>query len=279
MSSIAAAHPSVPSWLPNPVTEAYIQMVASELLDRESNRGDCHSAIPKEPAYAPAYRTSVAMLPINVRCNRYMDVVPYDKSRVVLSTGAYINASWVKELAGGKWTIATQAPLDRTAHSFLSMFLVPITPPGSTVSPPPTANRLRTIVQLTPNMEGRLTKAFPYFPSVIGEEMIWPTPKHDHSLPIKVKLLEVTSPEEEGKHPSWKHSVLGVSYDGSGDPPHLVRHLHFLVSQTSTDFENGLMSITRAGRTTVFQRTYDPSYSSCSLWKLVIPMELTPTPR
>ncbi|KIM32241.1 hypothetical protein M408DRAFT_326875 [Serendipita vermifera MAFF 305830] len=210
------------------MTEIYIKRVEAELSNREAARVESHQAEPKEPAYAPHYRTSVAQVPANVRCNRYMDVVPYDRSRVILPTGTYINASWVKELAGGKWTIATQAPLERTAHSFLSMFLLPIAPPGSNSSPPPEANRLRTIVQLTPNMEGRLAKAFPYFPKTVGEEMKWPPPKHDHTPPIKVRLLEVSSPEEEGEQPSWKHSVLAVSYEGKEDSPHLVRHLHFL---------------------------------------------------
>ena len=238
MSATAIQSQTGPSWLPHPVTEPYIQTVATELLGREEERGQCHHVDAKEPAYAPSYRTSVAQVPANVRCNRYMDVVPYDKSRVVLSTGTYINASWVKELAGGKWTIATQAPLERTAHTFLSMFLLPVAPPSLTGSMPPAANRLRTIVQLTPNMEGRMTKAFPYFPKVVGEEMTWQTPKNDRSLPIKVKLLEVDSPEEEGEQPSWKHSVLSLSFEGSDDPPHLVRHLHFLVSSFSSSFRN-----------------------------------------
>ena len=230
MSIYAPSQPT-PPWLPRPLKESYIRAVSSELREREHLREDCHSPSTIGPSYAAEYVASIALSPENARCNRYIDVLPYDKSRVILPTGAYLNASWVKELAGGKWTVATQAPLENTVHSFLSMFLLPVTPirSGSTsTSPPPPANRLRTIVQLTPNVEGRMAKAFPYFPKVVGEEMTWRPPRDDNS-PIKVKLLDVTSPEEEGEQPSWRHSVLALSYKGTGDPPHLVRHLHFLV--------------------------------------------------
>jgi protein-tyrosine phosphatase len=231
MSSSAPCR-SLPSWLPQPLTLDYIKIVDSELQIRETHRMKCHRPSSQGTPYAAEYSTSVAQAPRNVYYNRYPNVLPYDKSRVILSTGAYLNASWVRELAGGKWTIATQAPLPETAHSFLSMFLLPVMPPrpGSTPVSPPAANRLRTIVQLTPNVEGRMTKAFPYFPKVVGEEFTWPSPSSNPSPPIRVKLLHVTSPEEEGKYPSWKHSVLSLSYEGSKDPPHLVRHLHFLVS-------------------------------------------------
>lgn len=71
-------------------------------------------------------------------CNRYLHLEPYDRTRVVVGDGdpgrldsgsgqeertgvaiggRYINANWVRELAGGHWWIATQAPLPGTIHA------------------------------------------------------------------------------------------------------------------------------------------------------------------
>ncbi|KAG8781208.1 hypothetical protein FS842_004722 [Serendipita sp. 407] len=224
------------SWLPKPLMESYLHTGWVELMTRERIRveaGDPVSwAARRSPSCAAAYCTTVAEAPENARFNRYSNIMPYDRSRVILPSGAYVNASWVKELAGGRWTVATQAPLDRTVHSFLSMFLLPVSPPqssDSSVAPEiPSVNRLRTIVQLTPNVEGRAQKAFKYFPNEIGEEIVWPPPPGVQSPPVKVKLVQVKSPEEEKDEPSWIHSVLELSHEGGQGPPHLVRHLHYL---------------------------------------------------
>lgn len=277
--------------LPPVLTEEYIQTAFTILLRRESIRRDQSDTLPDddEPVQA-AYCASVGMHPYNARCNRYVDVVPYDWSRVVIplpstfdlgsksgsdgtsnpssygsTVGAsYINASWVRELCGGKWTVATQAPLEKTAHAFLSMLLLPVSPPhfgpehasattsGSShsqdlpIPPPPAANRLRTIIQLTPNVEGRLKKAFQYFPKEIGQEIIWqPQTRASHPLmdggssggveiphhpPISVTLLDAIPSKHE--EPIWVQSILQVSFVGSTEPGHIVRHLHYLVSLT-----------------------------------------------
>ncbi|CAG7854035.1 SubName: Full=Uncharacterized protein {ECO:0000313/EMBL:CCA69557.1} [Serendipita indica DSM 11827] len=235
-ASVLAPPGQIPSWLPSPLQESYIQKVAKEISYREAIRVECHDPRSPESAASPtcaaAYCTSVAKTATNLRFNRYTDVVPYDRTRVVLSDGAYLNASWVREFAGGRWTVATQAPLDRTVHAFLSMFLLPVAPPQDHTQPTPSSipasNRLRTIVQLTPNVEGNINKAFQYFPRTVGETLTWSPAKGVSSPPIKVKLVQSVSPEEEGEQPSWIHSVLALSYEGHHEPPHLVRHLHFL---------------------------------------------------
>jgi protein tyrosine phosphatase len=239
-SSHAAA--KLPAWLPQPLRSSYIRSVAAELTSREALRSqlsDPAEDIAKAyPTLASTYSTSIGHLPLNARLNRYVDVVPYDATRVKLQDEGYVNASWVRQLNGGKWTIATQAPLEKTAHSFLSLFLQPLYPPREpppSTSPPPT-NRLRTIVQLTPNVEGRFAKATPYFPKTVGEEMIWPAPRSligEGKVPaIKVKLLQIVT---EGE--TWIHSVLELSYQDGTSPPHLVRHLHFLVNRSSFNFQ------------------------------------------
>jgi hypothetical protein len=237
-----AAAARLPAWLPQPLRSSYIESVTAELTDREALRNqlsDPDTNLAKTyPTLASTYSTSIGELPLNARFNRYTDVLPYDATRVKLQDEGYLNASWVRQLIGGKWTIATQAPLEKTAHSFLSLFLQPLYPPREPPpsTPPPPTNRLRTIVQLTPNVEGRFAKATPYFPKTVGEEMIWPAPRsltgHGKVPAIKVKLLQIVT---EGE--AWIHSVLDISYQDSTEPGYLVRHLHFLVSQSSFNFQ------------------------------------------
>lgn len=226
----------LPAWLPQPLRSSYIESVAAELTSREALRSqlsDPATNLAKTyPTLASTYSTSIGHLPSNARLNRYVDVLPYDATRVKLPDEGYINASWVRQLNGGKWTIATQAPLEKTVYSFLSLFLQPLYPPRE--HPPSTPlpiNRLRTIVQLTPNVEGRFAKATPYFPKTVGEEMIWPAPRsltgEGKVPPIRVKLLQIVA---EGE--AWIHSVLELSYQDSTSSPYLVRHLHFLVSRS-----------------------------------------------
>ncbi|CAG8511419.1 11644_t:CDS:2 [Acaulospora colombiana] len=219
-----------PSWLPRPLTGGYIQKVETELYRREIQRRKHHAPGMTSTPQFTTYCSSVGLDPDNARANRYIDIYPYDKSRLLLPSGAYLNASWVKERAGGKWMVATQAPLERTAHTFLSMFLEPVTPSHS-IKSPPAANRLRTIVQLTPNIEGNTAKAFQYFPKRVGEEMIWTPPNQILVPPIKVKLLQMSRPEDGGGDSSWIHSVLELSYEDDQSPKHLVRHIHYLFMQ------------------------------------------------
>lgn len=152
------------------------------------------------------YSIMIAHHPDNVVANRYSNIEPYDRTRVIVgdlkgshcsvgaegSKGRYFNASWVRELYGGKLWIATQAPLPRTAHVFLSAIVQPIsTPPASLNSPHMHyPSRVRTIVQLTQNMERGRQKAHIYFPSTPGQSMLSnPDPTSDAPA-LKVTLLE-----------------------------------------------------------------------------------------
>ena len=104
-----------------------------------------------------------------------------------------MNANWVRELFGGKWWIATQAPLPNTTHTFLSLLLQPNSRPPPGLLPPNSSesgSRIRTVVQLTKATEGKITKAHPYFPNIIGESYIIPPPKGHHGTALKITLLE-----------------------------------------------------------------------------------------
>lgn len=152
------------------------------------------------------YSTAVGCHPDNQGANRYSDIEPYDRTRVVVGDlkgsqcaigadgqkGRYFNASWVREFYGGKLWIATQAPLPRTAHVFLSAIAQPISAPPASLNSPRmhSPSRVRTIVQLTQNMERGRQKAHNYFPSTPGES-IQSNPDPTSSAPaLKVTLLE-----------------------------------------------------------------------------------------
>lgn len=306
---------AMPKFRPAPVTEKHIQTAFSIVQRRENIRRGQYRSLPDEDEPTRvAYRASFGIHPHNAGCNRYMTVVPYDWSRVILPppsssqsdgtsnsspysgiTGnSYINASWVRELSGGKWTVATQAPLERTAHAFLSMLLLLVSPPqseptsttrDSSVTPPPMANQLRTIVQLTPYMEGKAKKAFQYFPQEIGQELIWQPemrashPSTDegsntgveilHHPSISVTLLDAIPSKHE--EPIWVQSILKVSFVGSPEPGHIVRHLHYLVSVTFPprnswvyEYYFNIIDPFRLGRIMAYLQTFNRFYNSCN---------------
>ncbi|KAF9066046.1 protein-tyrosine phosphatase-like protein [Rhodocollybia butyracea] len=131
--------------------------------------------------------------------NRYMNVIPYDRTRVTVkgrgagtgSSEAYLNANWVQEKYGKRWWIASQAPLQNTTYTFLSLLLDDdVYPPESKSH---SASHPRTVVQLTQSIESGRRKANPYFPDIIGQTMIIVSDSpSDPSSPIrklKVTLL------------------------------------------------------------------------------------------
>jgi len=169
----------VPDWLQRAQSSDYFDEVLNALDAREQLRAESRSASkPCDPDHydppaevcAPRmdkslvdfYSVSVGGSPAHRIANRYADIEPYDRTRFDPG-GHYLNANWVRELHGKKWWIATQAPLLNTAYTFLSVLLEPVSRPGL-----PTT-RVRTVVQLTKDVEGGRRKAHPYFPHTIGQ--------------------------------------------------------------------------------------------------------------
>ncbi|GIY37360.1 tyrosine-protein phosphatase non-receptor type 12 [Caerostris darwini] len=78
----------------------------------------------------PDYSCSWALKDVNRPKNRYKDIVPYDKSRVILPKcdgipgSDYINASYVKGASGALAYIAAQGPLPNTVIDFWRMIWV-----------------------------------------------------------------------------------------------------------------------------------------------------------
>ncbi|CAE6481784.1 unnamed protein product [Rhizoctonia solani] len=123
-----------------------------------------HYAKPPEIA-----RYSISQAGENRNRNRYQNVAPYDLNAVRVGEetfgpgrGMYLNASWVRERAGGALWIASQAPLPNTHYEFLAL-CTDITPKEK---------RVRTIVQLTPWVEKKFQAAHPYFPNGLGESIV-----------------------------------------------------------------------------------------------------------
>ncbi|KAH9932065.1 phosphatases II [Epithele typhae] len=213
----------IPTWLVNAHNAEHLTDVIRTLGKREGLRSAARaaslyqassqkrhtiaqiaSAMNTKAARTDHYSISAGADTANARSNRYVDILPYDRTRVVVCPGAvghacssdcadgrYLNANWVRERTGGKWWVATQAPLPHTAHAFLSVFLDGVSPPPSSSpsssSPSPSAStstgadpthtlraraRIRTVVQLTPNIEHGKRKAHVYFPPLPGQSWV-----------------------------------------------------------------------------------------------------------
>ncbi|XP_025101776.1 receptor-type tyrosine-protein phosphatase kappa-like isoform X2 [Pomacea canaliculata] len=107
-----------------------------------------------------------AKLPVNVKKNRYYSVLPYDKSRVVLTDGYaeekatdYINANYISGFGHKKTYIATQGPRDNTVIDFWRMVW---------------QENVKQIVMLTGLIEAGKNKCFEYWPSLERSERYGP---------------------------------------------------------------------------------------------------------
>lgn len=221
-----------PSWLETAVkTDMHVRRVFIALEEREVKRDAARNSTrhrqenqymghafrrPVDKKHASHYSIAVATHPNNESANRYSNVEPYDRSRVIPTSddqsniqpssagsdglglhGRYLNASWVLEKYGQKWWIANQAPLPHTTHAFLSVILQPITRPqlsGTDVTPSPhttsMTSQVRTVVQLTQNVEDGRRKADSYFPTEVGRALTVRPEPGCNGPPMFIKLLQ-----------------------------------------------------------------------------------------
>lgn len=282
----------LPDWLERAQAPGYLFNVLQVLAKREKERQSASNAskhtgnpsLTHRIAHLPStllkdndaikhYSISIASQPENRPANRYSDVTPYDRTRVVVGhngseepSGRYLNASWVRELYGGKWWIASQAPLPGTIHAFLSVILEPVAPPPvvapRTKSMTGCPSRVRTVVQLTRDVESGMRKAHAYIPPDVGESWISePEPGYD-GQPVKITLLDVkhiaeahcvqstvsiqplasmNSTNEAGDPVVFKHMLFSSWPDHSVPEPDdraaLLRFLH-LVDTTNRDLSS-----------------------------------------
>lgn len=242
--SSSSTNTKMPSWLEEATSQKHVSAVLRQLASRESTRHAARTVsqqnVPRasaprrskpsmsagpfwrqedvDPNHVAYYSIAKGVHEDHEDMNRYGDVVPYDRTGLVVKEGCppppagaedqegvwhgrYLNANWVLERYGHKWWIATQAPLRYTAHAFLSVLLQPSVQPPQTsdpgVSSPSTkTNRVRTVVQLTRNIEGGRRKADSYFPTEVGQSLVVLPEEGCHASALKVTLLEKTHIEE-----------------------------------------------------------------------------------
>ncbi|KZT73266.1 phosphatases II [Daedalea quercina L-15889] len=254
---MAAQSSSIPEWLKHANSPPHFLAVIRALSERERTRAIARIASrqrsdsgyksqhhPCAPAHILSsllhktdnvehYSVSVGSSRDLQERNRYVDIMPYDRTRVVISSRGverggssgpdrrYLNANWVRELAGGKWWIASQAPLPNTAHAFLSVLLAPIVPPPAPRGKAQTAktSRVRTVVQLTQNIEGGMRKAHVYFPDVEGEQWVVP-PEEGHAASLLKVTLQRSSYVDDAKC-----VVSRVSVEPLGGQSVIFQHL------------------------------------------------------
>lgn len=252
-----SSKPKFPDWLEHVHnTPTYVANVLEILAEREytresareasrhtSHRSRTHrlvhlpSTLTNDSDKVKHYSISVACQPEHQEYNRYANVEPYDRTRVVVEhggaepSGRYLNASWVRELAGGKWWIATQAPLPETVHAYLSIILQPIARPPEQLHPAFSdhasvkTSRIRTVVQLTKDFESGMRKAHVYFPPIVGESWIVEPEQNCDAPKLKVALVSVKDVDEA----HCRESVVSIqpvsaAHQDEGEPV-VFRHL------------------------------------------------------
>ncbi|KAI9227645.1 MAG: protein-tyrosine phosphatase-like protein [Piptocephalis tieghemiana] len=151
-----------------PTTVSSLGVPASQLPRSPTSPGPRGDLSLDSPGFSPplhAYSSAAATAGLNLELNRYMDILPYDRTRVHLSGEAarstslsspvlqgrisdYINASWVS--FPGRWWIATQAPLPHSLDRFWYMVA---------------DQDITILVNLTPSVEKGYVKAHPYWPT------------------------------------------------------------------------------------------------------------------
>ncbi|KAI8002168.1 Protein-tyrosine-phosphatase PTP1 [Camellia lanceoleosa] len=154
-------------------------------------------------------RCSVALDSVNCSKNRYGDVLPFDKNRVVLnpckdyrpSARGYINASCIETSSSESISrfIATQGPLPHTFEDFWEMII---------------QNRCPVIVMLTRLVDNfKMVKCGDYFQAEDG-------PREFGNICIATKWIKTTDTAIVLRH-------LEVNYKDSEEPPLSVLHIQY----------------------------------------------------
>lgn len=146
--------------------------------------------------------------------NRYGDILPYDKYRVVLGSenapDNYINASHIKGLLpGSPEYIASQGPTDETTVDFWRMV---------------TQFRTRLVIMVTRLSEGKRVKCAQYWPRA-GTPMVM---KHNDREFVVTMTSEKSAPDKPDKNgssptPSWFKREFNVAYVGDDGTPRTLK--------------------------------------------------------
>ncbi|KAI7697949.1 Tyrosine-protein phosphatase non-receptor type 1 [Sarcoptes scabiei] len=175
--------------------------------------------------------------------NRYMDVVPYDKTRVKLKRFDfdYINASYVSVPTAGRKYILTQGPLPNTSGHFWLMVL---------------EQNTKAILMLNNLIECGVVKCHRYWPeNERNKELIFP------DVNIKVQLISM----EKFDFYSLRKFIL---YDLSNDSSREILHYHYTswpdfdLPKSSDSFLEFLSAVRASG--CLNNDLYGPTVIHCS---------------
>ncbi|CDZ98348.1 Protein tyrosine phosphatase, contains fn3 domain [Phaffia rhodozyma] len=205
---------NIPQAIGIPFTKTYSStpptstQVHQELHARERRRRSSLNDRASSNSQPSAYSANIARLRVNQKKNRYSDILPYDRTRVLVDGNeneeGYLNANWVKEVDGERSWVAASAPLPNTVASFYTFLLT---------------SNTQTIVQLTGLVESGVLKADPYVPSDSS-----PVSFPDATLPGSI--IEVRRVNVEKYHAETDCYITELEIQGRGSVK-LVKHLFF----------------------------------------------------
>uniref|UniRef100_A0A0P4W2M0 protein-tyrosine-phosphatase n=1 Tax=Scylla olivacea TaxID=85551 RepID=A0A0P4W2M0_SCYOL len=142
---------------------------------------------------------------VNRNLNRYRDVLPYDRTRIVLTdtNTDYINASLVKAECVNRSYVLAQGPLSHTTPHFWLMIW---------------QQKIKGVIMLNKIIEKNQIKCHQYWPlgeSEGGEDSIVFS-----TVGLKVDLLSVS------RHTHYNYSTLRLTKTSSGEN-RLILHFHY----------------------------------------------------
>ncbi|KAG8975341.1 hypothetical protein FRC05_005900 [Tulasnella sp. 425] len=167
------------------------------------------------------YSVSVASTPANRTRNRYSNIEPYDRNRVLVGpvngeSGRYLNASWVREVEGKAWWIATQlTPMIENGIRKADQY-IPETPSSAPLFFYPESGRSDLPpIQVTLKSEEFVADADCVVRTVVLKQLTYPTPE----------VVEIKHVGYEG----WPEQGIPTNTD---ELAHLVR----VVQETNAAF-------------------------------------------
>ena len=189
---------------PSPALKAALEVITEKLADDAKVIGYEFERLKRSPE-AEWRAMEVSVGAHNPEANRYINVVPFDETRVVLagSSNDYINASFVSSKSPPHWTyIAAQGPLAGTAPQFWQM----VFDQGSAA-----------IIMLTRTHEKQVEKCAQYFPTNLHEEAAYGDPTRT----ITVRVAHVQDLDSDI---CMRELTLT---DSRTQTQHHVRHYHY----------------------------------------------------
>ncbi|XP_068175146.1 receptor-type tyrosine-protein phosphatase C isoform X2 [Antennarius striatus] len=190
------------------------------------------------------YSMKEAKKPCNAPKNRYMDILPFDYNRVLLTTGNgdtgcdYINASFIDGYKESKKYIATQGPKEETVSDFWRMIW---------------EQQSSIIVMVTRLEEGNRVKCVQYWPEEVKdtknfEEFIVKLTSEDHCPDYTIRHLSLNNKREKNSEREVTH-IQFMSWPDHGIPEeaHLLLKLRRRVNAFKNFFSGPIVIHCSAG--------------------------------